>query len=174
MFKEIAGLILVTTCLVLPTRWVGSWERGASREGGGHSYCTRSLSRRFKAGQKWADHRLQATLANTREAQGSAPGSYVPATHPVMDVSTSCISGTVSMRVLSCRDSERSTLPLCGAKEEGAVQHSQPTAGIFPSCHSSLFCIYIFFWGGHALDMQKVPGQGSNLHHQGNPNHSND
>lgn len=43
-------------------------------------------------------------------------------TYPVMDVSTSCTSGTVSVRVLSCRASERSVLPLCGEeKKDGAV-----------------------------------------------------
>lgn len=43
------------------------------------------------------------------------------ATHPVMDVSTSCTSGTISVRVLSCRDSERSVLPLCGKSRVDAV-----------------------------------------------------
>lgn len=43
------------------------------------------------------------------------------ATHPVMDESTSCTSGTVSVSVLSCRDSARSVLPLCGESRRKLV-----------------------------------------------------
>lgn len=42
--------------------------------------------------------------------------SCVLDTYPVMDVSTSCTSGTVRVRVLSRRASECSMLPLCGER----------------------------------------------------------
>lgn len=54
------------------------------------------------------------------------------ATHPVMDVSTSCISGTIRVRLLSCSDSERSTLPLQGKRGRTPVSTSsrQHAAGL--------------------------------------------
>lgn len=94
------------------------------RRGEGMSHC---VLLPFGAGTQWkwqaADSRLRLPA---RERHGvstagclCAPAARGWATHPVTDVSTSCISGTVSVRVLSCRDSERSTLPLWGRVSEG-------------------------------------------------------
>ena len=122
--KEIMGLHLAVQLLVLPSRSVGSWGRGENKEGGGHGPVALAFALHFKAGKKWDRQGpgLPATHANTSKARCATAGSRCVlaglATHPVMDVSTSCISGTVSVRVLSCRDSERSTLPLRG-RERG-------------------------------------------------------
>lgn len=93
----------------------------------GMSHCSESVLLPFGAGKKWKGQGrwLPAASVNTGKARRSTAGHLcVPAaqdwaTHPLTDVSTSCISGTVSVRMLSCRDSERSTLPLRGRVSEG-------------------------------------------------------
>lgn len=62
------------------------------------------------------------------------------ATHPVTDVSTSCISGTTSVRLLSCRDPARSTLPLCGRRGGNAGQRQvSAAAASWAPCYSSTY-----------------------------------
>lgn len=123
--QKLRGLNLSSNFLCYPAGgWVGGGEGGDGEEGGGHESL---LLLPFGAGTQWkwqaADSRLRLPA---RERHGvstagrlCAPAARGWATHPVTDVSTSCISGTVSVRVLSCRDSERSTLPLWGRVSEG-------------------------------------------------------
>ena len=145
IFKEITGLIFVITLPVLPTRWVGSWERGEN-QGGGHESLQLKLHLAF---QSWAGEEVAGLLApgytsNHKRSTGFRSRQIcVPATHPVMDVSTSCISGTVSVRVLSCRDSERSMLPLRRERGGDTGQHSPPTEGVSPPCNRSPFCTFL-------------------------------
>lgn len=59
IFKEIMGFIFVITLLVLPTRWVGSWERGEN-QGGGHESLQLKLHPAF---QSWAEAEVAELLA---------------------------------------------------------------------------------------------------------------
>lgn len=65
-----------------------------------------------------------------------------------MDVSTSCISGTASVSMLSCRDSARSVLPLCGESGMKLVstrsQQQPPCSALELSLHSpGADCTYL-------------------------------
>ena len=74
--KEIMGLHLAVQLLVLPSRWVGSWERGENKEGGGHGPVALAFALHFKAGKKWDRQGpgLPATHANTSKARCATAG----------------------------------------------------------------------------------------------------
>lgn len=86
-----------------------------------------------------------------------------------MDVSTSCTSGIVSVRVLSCRASERSMLPLGrGEKEDGAVvSASHLAAGVpAPWVHINPYILQTHLICPHSVCTK---GAGQEVHMGGDP-----
>ena len=124
---ELKGFSLSSHLLCHPP---GGWVGGKRRKSGGRRARV-TAAEALPAFQRWEDSEAAGPLTpdyKRKVRKGTPPpagrlcvlAAPVQVTHPVMDVSTSCISGTTSTRLLSCRDSERSTLPLCGREHWSA------------------------------------------------------